>query len=50
MKILFVGDIVGKPGRRALRELMPVVVGRHEIDLTIVNCETPQGGSASPGK
>ncbi|MBP9020885.1 MAG: TIGR00282 family metallophosphoesterase [Syntrophobacterales bacterium] len=44
MKILFVGDIVGKPGRRALRELMPVVVGRHEIDLTIVNCENAAGG------
>jgi len=26
MKILFIGDIVGKPGRRAVRELLPWIV------------------------
>ncbi|MHB1844687.1 MAG: YmdB family metallophosphoesterase, partial [Deltaproteobacteria bacterium] len=44
MKILFLGDVVGKPGRRAIRELMPRIVGRHEIDLTIANAENIAGG------
>ncbi|HUB08456.1 MAG TPA: TIGR00282 family metallophosphoesterase [Myxococcales bacterium] len=45
MKVLFLGDIVGKPGRRAVRELMPRVVGRHQVDLTVANCENAAGGA-----
>ena len=45
MKVLFLGDVVGKPGRRSVRELMPRLVGRHEIDLTVVNCENSAGGA-----
>ena len=30
MKILFIGDIVGKPGRRAVKELLPSLIGDHE--------------------
>jgi len=41
MKILFIGDIVGKPGRRAVRELLPKLVGDRQIDLVIANCEMP---------
>jgi len=44
VKILFVGDIVGKPGRRAVRELLPPLVVRHEIDLVIANCENAAAG------
>ncbi|MHB8419411.1 MAG: TIGR00282 family metallophosphoesterase [Myxococcales bacterium] len=45
MKVLFLGDVVGKPGRRAIRELLPRVVGRHQIDVTIANCENAAGGA-----
>ena len=44
MKILFVGDIVGKPGRRALVRLLPELIDRHLIDYTIVNAENAAGG------
>ena len=44
MKILFIGDIVGKPGRRAIKELLPSLVGGHGIDLVIANCENAAAG------
>ena len=44
MKVLFVGDIVGKPGRRAVRDLVPVLVARHQIDLVIANGENAAAG------
>jgi 2',3'-cyclic-nucleotide 2'-phosphodiesterase len=44
MKILFIGDIVGKPGRRAIKELLPKLVGDHQIDLVIANCENAAAG------
>ena len=44
MKILHVGDIMGRPGRLALRRLLPRVVHQHQVDLTIVNCENACGG------
>lgn len=44
MKILFVGDIVGKPGRKALRDLLPGLVDRHRVDLVIGNVENVANG------
>ncbi len=44
MKILFVGDIVGKPGRKACRELLPKLINRHNIDFVIANCENAAAG------
>ncbi len=44
MKILFVGDIVGRSGRHALAELLPGIVETHGVDFTIVNCENAAGG------
>ncbi|ABC76611.1 TIGR00282 family metallophosphoesterase [Syntrophus aciditrophicus] len=44
MRFLFVGDIVGKPGRRAVRELLPRVLSLHEIDFVIANCENAASG------
>ncbi len=44
MKILFVGDIIGRPGRRALRELLGRVVEEYQIDFTIANGENAAGG------
>jgi metallophosphoesterase (TIGR00282 family) len=45
VKLLFVGDIVGQPGRRAVRELIPTLRKRHSIDLVIANGENSAGGS-----
>ena len=44
MKILFIGDIIGKPGRRAVKELLPSIVTGHEVDLVIANCENAASG------
>lgn len=44
MKILFVGDIVGKPGRRAIHELIPDIIYEHHVDLVIANCENAAAG------
>jgi metallophosphoesterase (TIGR00282 family) len=44
MKILFVGDIVGKPGREAALALVPVLRQEFAIDLTIANAENVAGG------
>jgi metallophosphoesterase (TIGR00282 family) len=44
MKILFVGDIVGKPGRQILRRALPTLVARRGIDLVIANVENAAGG------
>jgi metallophosphoesterase (TIGR00282 family) len=44
LKILFVGDVVGSPGRRALAEALTRVIDRKSIDFTIVNVENAAGG------
>jgi len=43
LRILFIGDVVGKGGRRALAELLPTVMGEG-IDFIIVNGENASGG------
>ncbi len=45
MKILMIGDIVGEPGRRAVKELVPVIRKRENIDMVIANGENAAGGS-----
>jgi metallophosphoesterase (TIGR00282 family) len=44
MRVLFIGDVVGGPGRRGLRETMPQLRERYGPDLTIVNGENSAGG------
>ena len=44
MKILFVGDVIGKPGRKALARLLPRLVDDHRADYVIVNVENAAGG------
>ncbi|HTO77830.1 MAG TPA: TIGR00282 family metallophosphoesterase [Thermoanaerobaculia bacterium] len=44
MNILFVGDVVGSPGRRALQDALTSVIDRKKIDFTIVNVENAAGG------
>ena len=45
MRILFIGDIVGKPGREAIRILLPKLVKTYKVDLSIANAENAAGGS-----
>lgn len=45
MKILFIGDVVGRVGRRMLKERIPYYVDKYEIDFVIAN-----GENASHGK
>ncbi len=44
MKVLFVGDIVGEPGRKALRQGLPKLVEKLKIDFIIANAENAAGG------
>ena len=44
MRVLFIGDVVGSPGRRGLRETMPALRERHAPDLIVVNGENSAGG------
>ncbi|MDA2929284.1 TIGR00282 family metallophosphoesterase, partial [Acidobacteria bacterium AH-259-O06] len=44
MKILFVGDVVGRAGRRILRECLPQIKEEHPIEFTIANVENVAGG------
>src|SRR3990172_438123 len=44
MKILFIGDIVGKAGRRAIEELLEKVISDYDADFTIANGENAAGG------
>jgi hypothetical protein len=44
MKVLFVGDVIGKPGRRVLSRLLSRLIDRHLADYVIVNIENSAGG------
>jgi metallophosphoesterase (TIGR00282 family) len=44
MKILFVGDIVGRAGRTIVRERLAQIKEEHEIEFTIANVENAAGG------
>jgi metallophosphoesterase (TIGR00282 family) len=42
--VLAVGDIVGRPGRRAAAQLIPRLRHEHQVDMVIANCENASGG------
>jgi hypothetical protein len=44
VKILFIGDIMGRPGREMARRAIPVLVARHDIDLVVANVENAAAG------
>jgi len=44
IKVLYIGDVVGQPGRRALHQKLESVIDREKIDFTIVNIENAAGG------
>ena len=45
VKILFIGDIVGSPGRRAVHDLLPGLRAAHGLDVIIANGENSAGGN-----
>ena len=44
MKVLFIGDIFGEPGRRAVARAVPKLVAQRQIDIVIGNGENAAGG------
>ncbi|MGI8726321.1 MAG: TIGR00282 family metallophosphoesterase [Solirubrobacterales bacterium] len=44
MRILFIGDVVGSPGRRACAVAVPPLRESHRIDVCVVNGENSAGG------
>ncbi|MDR1730978.1 MAG: TIGR00282 family metallophosphoesterase [Synergistaceae bacterium] len=51
MKILFVGDLVGSPGRSALAEALPLLSKRWDgFDFVVVNCENAAAGKGMTEK
>lgn len=44
MKILYIGDIMGEPGRRAVGRMVPRVVSQRQVDVVIGNGENVAGG------
>jgi len=44
VRILFIGDIVGKPGRELVRRGLPTLVEHHSADLVIANAENAAAG------
>ena len=50
MKILFFGDVVGKPGRQALKLRAQALAESEKADLLVANCENSSGGiGVDPG-
>jgi metallophosphoesterase (TIGR00282 family) len=50
MRILFIGDIVGKPGREAVKKLVPLFKQEEGVDFVIANAENASGGSGITSK
>lgn len=44
MRILFFGDIVGKPGRKGISRILAELVGRYQVELVGANVENAAGG------
>jgi metallophosphoesterase (TIGR00282 family) len=44
MRLLFIGDVVGSPGRQGFADAMPALRSEHKPDLVVVNGENSAGG------
>lgn len=49
LKLLFIGDIVGRPGRDILAEKLPRVRTEHSVDFVIANGENAAAGAGITG-
>ena len=45
LKVLFIGDVVGSPGRKILGQALPRIIPRWGISLVVCNAENAAGGS-----
>jgi 2',3'-cyclic-nucleotide 2'-phosphodiesterase len=44
MRLLFLGDVVGRTGRKAVHDALPKLIQRYKLDFVIVNGENAAGG------
>lgn len=44
LTVLFIGDIVARPGREAVTQLLPDIKEEYKVDLVIANVENLAGG------
>lgn len=44
MRVLFIGDVIGKPGRQIVSSLLPDLQAQHQVDLVLANGENAAGG------
>jgi metallophosphoesterase (TIGR00282 family) len=44
MRILILGDVMGRPARRAVQALVPALIQKERIDLVVANAENAAGG------
>jgi 2',3'-cyclic-nucleotide 2'-phosphodiesterase len=45
MRLLFLGDVFGKPGREAVKRLVPRLIAGRGVDLVVANVENIAGGA-----
>ena len=45
MRVLFLGDVFGKPGRRAVQKVLPRLISKEEVSFVVVNCENVAEGA-----
>ncbi len=45
LKLLFIGDVVGAPGRKIVSQVLPRLIPRWGLDLVVCNAENAAGGS-----
>lgn len=50
MRILFIGDIFGEPGRRAVEYWLPKLVEQHGLDFVLANVDNAAGGKGLTDK
>lgn len=50
IRLLFLGDIVGDPGRHAVTQAVPVFLKERDVDFVVVNGENSAGGRGITGK
>jgi len=44
MRILFLGDVVGEPGRKAVKKRLPILKEQYQADFIVINGENSAGG------
>jgi len=50
LSVLFLGDVVGEPGRSAVIARLPELKSKHALDFVVVNGENAAGGRGITGK